>query len=120
MSGKEYVLNWGQCQNRSPSRPGIRSVSGCRPCLSFPCGPKTLRNLQEVAAVLDVASGPGHLTSESAPVPILEKGADVNAHGGEHGSALQAALSKHRDDIVQLLLKHGADSVSADAGAGSA
>jgi hypothetical protein len=67
MDSKEYVLNRGQCQNRSPSRPGIRSVSGCGPYLSFPCGPKTLRNLQEVASIFDVASGPGRLTSKSAP-----------------------------------------------------
>ncbi|KAF8532380.1 ankyrin repeat-containing domain protein, partial [Gautieria morchelliformis] len=42
---------------------------------------------------------------------LLEKGADINAQGGEHGSMLRAASSKHNNAIVQLLLKHGADSV---------
>jgi ankyrin repeat domain-containing protein 50 len=38
---------------------------------------------------------------------LLEKGADVNAQG-EYGNALQAALAKVQNQIVQLLLKKGA------------
>jgi ankyrin repeat protein len=51
---------------------------------------------------------------------LLERGADVNAQGEELGGALQAALSNPNDAIVKLLLKHGADSLSADAGSGTA
>ena len=39
---------------------------------------------------------------------LLEKGADVNAQGGEYSTALQAAACHHRK-YVELLLKHGAD-----------
>ena len=40
---------------------------------------------------------------------LLEHGADVNAQGGPYGNALQAACSKGHDNIVQILLEHGAD-----------
>jgi ankyrin repeat domain-containing protein 50 len=40
---------------------------------------------------------------------VLEKGADVNAQGGEYGNALQAASLQGHDQIVQRLLKKGAD-----------
>jgi ankyrin repeat protein len=40
---------------------------------------------------------------------LLEKGADVNAHGGLYISALQMALSKGHENIAQLLIKNGAD-----------
>jgi hypothetical protein len=53
MSDEIYVLNMDQCQNRSPSRADFLSMSGCRPCLSFPCGPKNLCFLFEVAAIFD-------------------------------------------------------------------
>lgn len=36
------------------------------------------------------------------------KGAEVNADGGEHGSALHAGLLCHHDNIVELLLCNGA------------
>jgi ankyrin repeat protein len=39
---------------------------------------------------------------------LLGKGADVNAVGGEFGTALQAAAYHHRQ-YVEVLLKHGAD-----------
>ena len=41
---------------------------------------------------------------------LLERGADVNAQGGEYGNALQAALVKGHDQaVVKMLLEHGAD-----------
>jgi hypothetical protein len=40
---------------------------------------------------------------------LLEKGAEINAQGGEYGNALQAASSRGHDKIVQLLLEKGAE-----------
>ncbi|KAJ7825516.1 ankyrin repeat-containing domain protein [Mycena leptocephala] len=40
---------------------------------------------------------------------LLEKGADVNAAGGEHGSSLQAAAAGGHTEIVGILLEKGAD-----------
>ena len=40
---------------------------------------------------------------------LLEAGADVNAHGGEFGNALQAAVRRGDKDIMELLLEAGAD-----------
>jgi ankyrin repeat protein len=40
---------------------------------------------------------------------LLDKGADVNAQGGEHGNILYAALAKGNKEIVKLLLDKGAD-----------
>ncbi|CAI0655001.1 unnamed protein product, partial [Colletotrichum noveboracense] len=40
---------------------------------------------------------------------LLDKGADVNAQGGDYGNALQAASFKGHDNIVQMLLDKGAD-----------
>jgi hypothetical protein len=39
----------------------------------------------------------------------LEKGADVNAEGGEYGNALQATSSEYDEQIMKLLLDKGAD-----------
>ncbi|OQD72693.1 hypothetical protein PENANT_c227G08858 [Penicillium antarcticum] len=39
---------------------------------------------------------------------LIDKGADVNAHGGAYGNALQAASRGHQE-IVNLLLDKGAD-----------
>ncbi len=40
---------------------------------------------------------------------LLEKGADINAQGGEYGNALQAASSWGHEKVVQVLLEKGAD-----------
>jgi len=45
---------------------------------------------------------------ESARV-LLEYGADVNAQGGDYGTALQAASYGGHDRVVQRLLENGAD-----------
>jgi ankyrin repeat protein len=39
----------------------------------------------------------------------LDKGADVNAQGGDDGNALQSASAEGHQEIVQLLLDKGAD-----------
>jgi ankyrin repeat protein len=39
---------------------------------------------------------------------LLEKGADVNAHGGQYGNALNAAISWGHKAVVCLLVKKGA------------
>jgi ankyrin repeat protein len=40
---------------------------------------------------------------------LLERGADVNAQGGQYGNALQAASDSGHEEIVQVLLERGAD-----------
>jgi ankyrin repeat protein len=40
---------------------------------------------------------------------LLDKGADVNAQGGDYGNALQAALSEGHEQVVKMLLDKGAD-----------
>ena len=39
---------------------------------------------------------------------LLEKGADINAQGGEYGNALQAS-AKGRERVALLLLEKGAN-----------
>jgi ankyrin repeat protein len=39
----------------------------------------------------------------------VDRGADVNAQGGEYGNALQAAARKGNEAVVQLLVNRGAD-----------
>ncbi|KAJ7637982.1 hypothetical protein DFH06DRAFT_1002097, partial [Mycena polygramma] len=51
---------------------------------------------------------------------LLEHGADVNAAGGEYGSALQCAAQNGNLDIVRILIKHGADVNAAGGKHGSA
>jgi hypothetical protein len=67
---REYVLNSG-CQPQCCfPRVDFRSMSGSRLCLSFPCGPKTLCDLREVAVNFVSLTRSGCLTSKSASVPI--------------------------------------------------
>lgn len=40
---------------------------------------------------------------------LIDKGADVNAERGEHGTILQAAAFEEKTEIVRLLLDRGAD-----------
>jgi len=40
---------------------------------------------------------------------LLEKGADVNAQGGQFGNALRAASTWGHEAVVRLLLEKGAD-----------
>jgi ankyrin repeat protein len=40
---------------------------------------------------------------------LLDKGADVNAQGGEYGNALQAASAGDHEMVLQMLLNKGAD-----------
>lgn len=40
---------------------------------------------------------------------LLKKGADINATGGEYGTALQAAPRNNLKEIVRILLDNGAD-----------
>jgi ankyrin repeat protein len=41
---------------------------------------------------------------------LLDKGADVNAQGGEYGNALQAASLEGHEAVVKLLQAAGAKS----------
>jgi ankyrin repeat protein len=40
---------------------------------------------------------------------LVDKGADVNAQGGEYGSALQVAVARGHTEMAQLLVDKGAD-----------
>ena len=40
---------------------------------------------------------------------LLEKGADINAQGGDYGNALHAASERGHLDTVQILLEKGAN-----------
>jgi len=40
---------------------------------------------------------------------LMERGADVNAQGGRHGNALQAASHRGHGKVVELLMERGAE-----------
>ena len=39
---------------------------------------------------------------------MVEKSADVDAQDGKYGSTLQAASEKNYEEVVELVVKHGA------------
>lgn len=56
--------------------------------------------------VLRAASARGH---ELIVELLLDKGAEVNAQGGNYGNALLAASDRDHEQIVELLLDEGAE-----------
>jgi ankyrin repeat protein len=48
-----------------------------------------------------------HGGHDSIVTLLLEKGADVNAQGGDYGNALHAASNRGHDSVVTLLLEKG-------------
>ena len=68
--------------------------------------PEITEEWKKVASPLYYASLAGLIKSVRL---LLEKGADINAQGGNYGNALQAASMGGYDQIVQRLLEQGAD-----------
>jgi ankyrin repeat protein len=79
---------------------------------------------QEVYSILGVNENDVNAPDDTATYPVmwasinghdrvvqllLERGADVNAQGGEYGNALQAACDRGHVKIAQMLLERGAD-----------
>ncbi len=60
----------------------------------------------KTACPLHVASSKG---LNATVRTLLEKGADVNAQGGEYGNALQAASFGGHKEVAKMLVKKGAD-----------
>ncbi|PVH69880.1 ankyrin [Cadophora sp. DSE1049] len=69
-------------------------------------GTNMKRNITSIASPIYYASLEGLF---EPLILLLEKGADVNAQGGEYGNALQAASFRGCEAISALLLKKGAD-----------
>ena len=63
-------------------------------------------NLGDVGSGLYYASFAGLL---NVVLMLLERGADVNAQGGDFCNALQAALEGGYEKVVSMLLERGAD-----------
>jgi ankyrin repeat protein len=61
---------------------------------------------EELASPLYYASFGGLI---NAAKYLLSQGADVNAHDGNYGNALQAASYRGHEKVVELLLGQGAD-----------
>jgi hypothetical protein len=59
-----------------------------------------------VGQPLDIASFCGHKTIVK---DLVDANADINAEGGLHGTALEAGAANNQLEIVQLLLKEGAE-----------
>ena len=72
----------------------------------YPAGSNLSRSPAGIASPLYYASLTGLL--ESATM-LIDKGVDINAQGGTHGSVLLAASSRGYDEVVQMLLENGAD-----------
>ena len=64
------------------------------------------RQKDEIAKPLYYAPMAGLTEASSA---LVEMGADVNAQGGQHGNALNAALNAGHETIAKLLIEKGAD-----------
>ena len=64
-----------------------------------------MTNKQDLTALL-IAAEYGH---DELVKLLLDRGADVNAQGGEHDNALQAASSRGHEQTVRLLLDRGAN-----------
>ena len=75
-------------------------------------GPNVGRTFKEVPTPLHVASHEGLAHAVSV---LLTAGAEVNAKGGRHGTALQAAAAEGHEEVVQMLLEAGAE-VNAEGG----
>jgi ankyrin repeat protein len=54
-------------------------------------------------------SAASYIGHEAIEKLLTEKGADVNAQGGEHRNPLQAALCKGHEAVAKLLIEKGAD-----------
>jgi ankyrin repeat protein len=70
------------------------------------------------AAVVPAYRSPRRVRLKLVSCPVLQQtiravlcegGADVNAQGGPHGSALQAAALEGKEEVVKMLLEKGAD-----------
>jgi ankyrin repeat protein len=72
---------------------------------------------QQRRTALMWAAGLGH---ERVVQILLEKGAEVNAQGGEYGNALQAASRYGHEKVVQILLEKGAEVNAQGGGYGNA
>ncbi|CAG8416225.1 unnamed protein product, partial [Penicillium salamii] len=79
---------------------------------------------QKVSSLLAVSKGDLNMPDDTGTYPIiwaslnghnkatqmlLDRGADVNAQGGEYENALLAACNRGHDTIAQMLLQRGAD-----------
>jgi hypothetical protein len=89
-SKRDAYINW------------IRLFEPDRPWID----PDLTRSLESVPSPLYYASLEGLIKSSGQ---LVEKGAEVNAEGGRHNNALQAASHRGHDAVVQRLLEVGAE-----------
>lgn len=52
--------------------------------------------------------------------PLLDRRANINARGGQHGNALQASAANKHENLLKFLLGNGADIDAEDGGYGNA
>lgn len=104
-------------RRQSTSKPveiqkGITVISQFKPSASplprpsVPSSPPKASNAELETALL-VAAEEGH--ADSVKRLLEEKGANVNARGGEFGSALHAAAYQGHVRVIKILLKNGAN-----------